>query len=124
MPTNVKVIHQSEFVRARPDGSVDLETAERLLADIARASLQLDEFEVLVDLRNISGTLKPEEVWQLAARLIRYRDTFLRKTAILCPIERFDRGRLFALLAASHGFHRVKAFVAYEDAMEWLMSGE
>ena len=48
--------------------------------------------------------------------------TFLRKTAVLCPRERFDNARFFSLLAASHGFRGVRAFLAYEDAMEWLLA--
>ena len=35
MAANVKVIHHSDFVRARPDGKADLAEGERLLAAIA-----------------------------------------------------------------------------------------
>ena len=36
----------------------------------------------------------------------------------------FDNARFFSLLAASHGFSRIRAFLTYEDAMEWLMAGD
>ena len=38
---------------------------------------------------------------------------------MLCPLDRFDRARFFALLAVSKGFD-VEAFTSYEKAMEWL----
>jgi hypothetical protein len=39
---------------------------------------------------------------------------------VLCPLERFDHSRFFALCAENRGFD-VRAFVSYEDAMEWLI---
>jgi hypothetical protein len=47
---------------------------------------------------------------------------FSGKTAVLCPMERFDRARFFALLADSRGFD-IEAFTSYEEAITWL-SGE
>ena len=44
-------------------------------------------------------------------------------TAVLCPMERFDRARFFALLADSKGFD-VEAFTSYEEAMSWLSGDE
>ena len=93
MSNNVRVIHPSDFLRARADGQVDRETGKALLAKVAA---------VLAD----------------------HGPAFLHKTAVLCPRERFDNARFFSLLAASHGFSRVRAFLAYEDAMEWLMAGD
>ena len=52
---------------------------------------------------------------------MRYRKTFARRTAILCPIERFDHARFFALCAEHRGFN-IQAFTSYEEAMEWLLS--
>lgn len=122
MPTNVKVIRHSDFLRARPDGQADLEAGKAMLAEIAAAAVSLDQFEVLIDMRNVSGTLSPSDLYELASSLLRYRDTFMHKTAVLCPRERFDHVRFFGLIAASHGFMRIRAFLSYEDAMEWLLA--
>lgn len=122
MTTNVRVIHPKDFLRARADGRVDLETGKKLLADVASAAAPLENYEVLIDIRDAVGQLTPDEVNELAGSLIQFRETFLRKTAVLCPRERFDNARFFSLLAASHGFRRIRAFVTYEDAMEWLLA--
>lgn len=121
MPTNLRVIHHADFLRARPDGQVDLDMAQRALAEIAHAAGGLGDFHLLVDIRNLSGSLTPAELHELAASLLPYGETFMRKTAVLCPRERFDHARFFSLLAASHGFTRIRAFLSYEDAMEWVL---
>jgi hypothetical protein len=46
----------------------------------------------------------------------------MRKTAVLCPRERFDNAKLFSLLAGNRGFRQFRAFLSYEDAMEWLLA--
>jgi hypothetical protein len=120
MPTNVKVIRARDFIRAKPNGEANLETAEQLLRDIAQAGSGLEEFEILVDTREVSGMLSATDLWTLAERLARYRNTFARRTAVLCPIERFDHARFFSLCADNHGFN-IQAFTSYEDAMQWLL---
>jgi hypothetical protein len=121
MPHQVKVIHASDFIRARPEGEFDLEASERLLGEIAKVGEALDEFEILLDVRHAQGTMSATDLWSLAERLVRYRSTFARKTAILCPVEKFDRARFFALCAENRGFN-LQAFTAYEEAMEWLLT--
>ncbi len=124
MSTNVRVIHPSDFLRARTDGRVDLDMAKSLLAQVAEAAAPLDEYDILIDIRDVVGQLTPDEVCELAGSLDQFRSAFLRKTAVLCPRERFDNAKLFSLLAGSHGFRHVRAFLSYEDAMEWLLASE
>ena len=108
-PVNVKVIQAGEFIRASPLGQVQMDKAEALLKEIADASAGLEEFQVLVDTRRTPGSLAI------------YRRTIGNRTAILCPFERFDQARFFALCAENQGFN-VQAFTSYEDAMEWLIT--
>ena len=119
--TSIKIIHASEFIRARADGRADLERAKKLLAAIATAGEGIENFDVLVDLRRVArGThLSPVELWQLAEELVHYRKSFAHKTAVLCPRERFARSAFFALVAKNKGFN-VQAFTDFEDAMDWL----
>ena len=123
MPANVKIIHATDFIRATPDGTAYIEKAEQLLKEIADASAGLEGFHVLVDTRRISGSLTAVELWHLADKLAHYRRTFGNKTAILCPVEKFDHTRFFALCAENKGFN-VQAFTDYEHAMEWLLEGD
>jgi hypothetical protein len=120
MPTNIKIIHASDFIRARPEGPARLEHAEQMLKDIAAAGAGLDQYEVLVDTRRLTGSLTATDLWTLAEQLVRFRSTFSRRTAILCPLEKFDHSRFFALCAENRGFN-IQAFTSYEEAMEWLI---
>jgi hypothetical protein len=121
VPANIKVIQATEFVRATPEGKAYIEKAEALLKAIADASAGLEGFHVLVDTRRVTGALTASELWYLADKLARYRRTFGNKTAILCPVERFDHSRFFAMCAENKGFN-VQSFTSYEDAMEWLLA--
>jgi hypothetical protein len=124
MPTTVRVIQPSDFLRARADGQVDLAMGKSLLQQVATAAQPLGAYEVLIDIRDAVGRLTPDDLHELAGSLIQFRHTFLHRTAVLCPRDRFDNARFFSLLAASHGFRNIRAFISYEDAMEWLMSRE
>jgi hypothetical protein len=118
--TNVRVIQARDFLHATPEGAADLKAAERLLAELARHSEGLEDFDVLVDTRRVNGTLSAAQLWFLSEQLARYHGNFARKTAILCPVERFDHAQFFALCAENRGFN-IMAFDSYEDAMEWLL---
>jgi len=120
MPAQIKVIRANDFIRAKPTGELDLEASERLLAGIAEAAAALDDFEILVDTREAQGTMSATDLWFLADKLVHYRSAFARKTAVLCPLEKFDRAKFFAMCAENQGFN-IRAFTAYEEAMEWLI---
>jgi DNA-binding transcriptional LysR family regulator len=122
VPTNVKIIHASDLVRARPEGEAYLEDAEQLIRDIAAAGSGLAGFEVLVDTRRVTGNLSATDLWTLAEKLARFRDNFARRTAVLCSLEKFDYSRFFALCAENRGFN-IRVFTSYEEAMEWLIGG-
>ena len=122
MPTNVKIIHASDFIRARPEGAAQLEDAEQLLKDIIAAGTGLEDYEVLVDTRRVTGSLSATDLWTLAEKLTKFRASFAHRTAILCPLEKFDHSRFFALCAENRGFN-IQAFTSYEEAMEWLIGG-
>jgi len=123
MPANIKVIQARDFIRATPQGQVYLDKAEELLKRIAEAGAGLEDFEVLVDTRRTSGALSATDLWRLAEKLVGYRHTMARRTAILCPVENFDNTTFFALCAENRGFN-IRAFTSYEEAMEWLLDGD
>ena len=120
MSKNVKVIQAREFVRGTPEGRVYLDEAEQLLKDIAAAGTGLEGFHVLVDTRGVTAGLSATELWHLSDRLAQFRRSAERRIAVLCPRERFDHSAFFALCAANRGLN-VRAFLGYEDAMEWLL---
>jgi hypothetical protein len=120
MPTNIRVIHAGDFIRATPEGELDLEKSKELLLGVASTAASLADYEILLDMRKAQGKMSLTDMWYLAAELSEHREAFSRRTAVLCPLERFDLAGFFALCAENRGF-RVGAFTSYEDAMEWLI---
>jgi len=123
VPPSVKVIHARDFVRARPEGVFDLDESLRLLAEIEAAAAGLKNHDVLLDVRRAESELTPGDLWTLAQKLAEFRDAYRRKTAVLCPLERFDNARFFALCSENRGLN-VRAFTSYEGAMGWILADE
>jgi len=121
--TNIRVIRAHDFVRATADGQIEFEKSKKLLREVAEASATLVDYEIILDTRKAEGELSVTNLWYLAAELSDLGKAFHRKTAVLCPLERFDSAEFFELCARNRGF-RVRAFTSYEEAMEWLMSRE
>ncbi|MGO8942355.1 MAG: hypothetical protein ACLQJ7_01595 [Syntrophobacteraceae bacterium] len=122
MATNIRIVHAHDFIRAAPEGDLDLEESQKLLNEIASATAGLVDYEIIVDTRKVQVEMSPTDLWYLAAELCKFRETFFRKkTAVLCPLEEFDQAEFFELCAKNRGF-QVKAFTSFEDAIEWLVA--
>jgi hypothetical protein len=120
MPIDIRIIHAHDFIKATPEGHLDLEESKRLLILIASASTSLGDHEIILDTRKVQSEMSVKDLWHLAAELDNIRRDSSRKTAIICPLERFDHAGFFALFAQKKGF-RVRAFISFEDAINWLM---
>lgn len=120
MPTDIKLIHTQDFIRATLEGKLDFETSKKILIEIASATADLVDYEILLDTRKSDVELSVTDLWYLAAELSHLGKAFSRKTAVLCPVERFDKAAFFALCAKNRGF-RVQAFTSFEDAINWLI---
>jgi hypothetical protein len=121
MATNIRIIRAHDFIRATPEGQLDLEKSKKLLMEIATASAPLVDYEIIVDTRKAQVEMSVGALWHLAAELSNLRKVFSRKTAVLCPLERFDEAEFFALCAQNRGL-QVMAFTSFEDAIEWLIA--
>ncbi|MCX5670494.1 MAG: hypothetical protein NTU94_04135 [Planctomycetota bacterium] len=122
MPATVGIIHATDFIKATAEGELDLEESKRLLVEIASAT-DLADCEVILDTRKVHSSLSAADLWHFAAALGSVREALPRKTAVLCPRERFDHAAFFSLCAQCRGF-KVRAFTSYEDAIDWLISNE
>ena len=120
MPTDIRIIHSNDFIKATPEGHLDFEETKRLLREIASASAALGDHEIIIDTRNAQSEMSITDLWNLAAELDKLFSDSSRKTAILCPFDRFDNAGVFALFAQNRGF-RVRAFISFEDAINWLL---
>ncbi len=120
MPTNVRIIHARDFIRATPEGDLDRVQSAQLLRDVASAASSPGEHEIILDIRHAQLDLTITDLWYLAQDLATLRKGFSGKTAVLCPLEHFDNAGFFALCAQNRGL-RVTAFTSFEEAFEWLV---
>jgi hypothetical protein len=120
MPTNIRIIHAHDFIKATPEGRLNFEESKKLLMEIAAASRPMIYYEIILDTRKAKSVImSADQLWLLAAELIKYHAAFSRKTAVICPLEQFDYAEFFALCAQERGF-KISAFTSLDDAIEWL----
>jgi hypothetical protein len=123
MPTDIRIIHTHDFIKATPDGHLDFERAKEVLLEIASASSALADYEIILDTRKAQARISVSDLWHLALELENLRKAFFRKTAVLCPLEEFDSAEFFALCAQNRGY-QIRAFTSFEDAIEWLVANQ
>ena len=124
MPANIRIIHAHDFIKATPEGRLDLEESMKLLTEIASAAAPLVDYHIILDTRKAQSEMSVSDLWHLAAELSKnFHKAVSRipKTAVLCPRERFDHAEFFALCAQNRGY-QVSAFTSFEDALEWLIA--
>jgi len=119
MPTNVRIIHAHDFIKATAEGDFDFEETRRLLLEVATAAGPLKDFDIILDTRKATSHLSISDLWNLANSLGQFGKTFRRKTAILCSTDRLDNATFFALCAENRGF-AVQAFIDAAEAIDWL----
>jgi DNA-binding response OmpR family regulator len=122
--TNLKlqIIKAGDFIKSTPTGDLDMNASKEGFAQIAATGTDLQDYTVLIDLRDVKSRLLKTDINELASELVEYGKTFRRKTAVLARAdEDFDQATFFEDAAQHHGF-RVKAFTVFEDAIIWLSS--
>jgi len=124
MATKIKIISARDFIEVTTDGMINITTSRQLLVDIARAEHLPVDYELLIDFRDTQSDLSVTDMYQLAAELYQYGDTFRRKVALLVvPGVNFDRASFFETCSRNRGFS-VNAFTDYEKAIRWVLSTE
>jgi anti-anti-sigma regulatory factor len=119
MPSDIRIIRAHEFIQATPEGKVDLDRAKEVLIEVASASTPSDNYDVVLDARNVQFEMDAADLWELAAELHKVRQAFSLRTAVIVPKERSDYAGFFAMCAQERGFD-LSAFTRLGDAMEWL----
>ena len=119
MATDIRIIHAHDFVMATHEGKLDFEKSKKALIQIASAWSPLGGCEIILDTRKAHSKMSPTDLWYLAVELSNLRRAFSRRTAVLCPVERFDNAEFFALCAQNRGL-QLSTFTSFEDAIEWL----
>jgi DNA-binding response OmpR family regulator len=118
--SRIQIIKAGDFIRSSPTGELDMLASESGLAEIETASADLQDYTVLIDLRDIHSSLSTADIFDLASKLTRYGKTFRRRTAVLVrPDNDLGQAEFFETVAQNRGF-KVRAFTVFEEAALWL----
>ena len=119
MPADIKIIHTKEFIRATPDGILNLEETKKLFLDIVSVSEKNHKYNIVIDARNAEFIMSAIDLWYLMAEMFKNYNAFSQKMVILYLAGHFDNVEFFELCSQNKGFS-VNAFTSYEEAIEWL----
>lgn len=114
------IIRAGDFIESTPSGDLDMEASKEGFAQIAAVGTDLQDYTVLIDLRDVKSQLSTAEIHELASELANYGETFRRKTALLARADKdIGQAMFFENVAQNRGFS-VKTFTVFEDAILWL----
>ena len=122
MPTDIRVIRASEFLRATAEGDFDLEASRQLLLGLASAVPAPEDVDVLIDTCEVSSRLTLPSLYALAREFTELRVAANRRAALLVAPDRFEDAEFFAISTGGMG-RQVRAFTSFEEAFEWLVAG-
>lgn len=120
MPTEIRVIRASEFLRATAEGTYDIQDSRQVLLGLASAVPSPEDIDVLIDFREASTELTLSSLYQLAREFTELRIAANRRTALLVAPGRFDEAEFFAVSAGGMG-RQVRALTSFEEAFDWLV---
>jgi hypothetical protein len=124
VPTNITIVQTSDFIRARPDGALDLEASRKLLLEVVSAIRRAGEHNVLIDTRAAAPTrLSTKDLWQLGVAVGTQPLLARSKVALLVPLDKQDDAEVFEGVARIEGAN-VRAFSDFESAISWLIMRE
>jgi hypothetical protein len=124
MPTNIAIIETRDFIRARPDGALDLDASRELLVEVVSATRRAGEHSVLIDTRAAPLTrLSRTDLWTLGVAAGTQPALARGRVALLVPLDKQDDAEFFESVARLEGAN-VRAFSDFESAISWLIMRE
>jgi hypothetical protein len=124
MPTNITIVQTADFIRAKPDGRLDLETSRKLLVEVVSALRTAGEHNVLIDTRAAAPThLSRADLWTLGVAAGTQPALARGRVALLVPLDKQDDAEFFEDVARVEGAN-VRAFTDFESAISWLIMRE
>ena len=117
------VFYSSQIIETTATGAVDLEASKRRLRRLASDTEEAAEYEILLDLRGVSGELPLAAMYELAHERGRIDPPFGERIAILFEGDEHD-GAVAPERPGSDSGYQVAHFVDFEAAMTWLSTSD
>ena len=119
MPTYLQVIHAKEFVKATPEGLLDLQETTRMLSELASLSPPGHDYHILIDTRHAQVEMSLADLHDIASEAGERHIPYGCKVAMLCPPKDLEDARFLELCSQNRGINAA-AFVSFEEAISWL----
>jgi hypothetical protein len=119
MPLELQIIRAREFVRLSAEGQFDFESTRAVLKTLADACRKRGIERALVDVRETSSNLTPNDLAALVNAFSEVGFSNRLRLAVLHGGDQEYRARLFAFISALRGW-KVQAFEQFQEALEWL----
>jgi len=123
MPTNIKIIQTQDFIRAAPDGALDVTASRDLLKDLVRKFDTAGQYHVLVDTREAEVRLSDINIFELGFALAAEPALAREKVALLVPPEEKENAEYFETVGRNRGAN-LRVFTDFETAITWLILKE
>jgi hypothetical protein len=123
MPTDIRIIRTQDFIRAKPDGVLDLATSRDLLKDLAIESQKAGKYLLLVDTRGANVHLSRLDNVELGTAVAAEPALAGKKIALLVAPEEQVDAVYFEAVTRSRGAY-LRAFSEFESAIAWLIMRE
>jgi hypothetical protein len=118
MPYDLYVVKTSDFLRLDADGRFNKAQTRQVLEGIAKTCVERGVNAALLDVRDARGEMSLTDLYELACTFNEMGFRHDHRLAILHPFHG-ERAEFFALCAAQRGW-QVRAFLEYEEAMDWF----
>ena len=125
MPHELHVIHAGEFIRADPQGTLDMQQSRRILLELATALVERGVDRAILDVRRtrMNPPATYAQLYELARAFRQAGFGERHRLAVLHPLNRVDKAEFFAG-CMSGGDWNAAAFDNFEDAFDWLTGAD
>jgi hypothetical protein len=124
MPIDYKIIQAKDFIKAKPTGEVDLKESKKVLGQLAEMLGLMGNYELLLDVREAHGNMQQAELEELVLELVRHKDVFRNKIAVITRDDEQFNKAVFVEMCANIDGLTVAAFIDFEEAINWLQSDD
>ena len=121
MAHELHVIKAGDFVRAGPEGALDVDASAEVLRSLAAALVSRGIDKAILDVRkmHIEPPSTYTQLYQLARVFQQAGFGPGHRLAVVVSPDRYDKADFFAMTAAGRGWNAY-AFDNFEEAFEWL----
>jgi hypothetical protein len=111
MPTQLRIIHATDFLIATPQGQVDFENSKRILLKLAAATNGDGSHEILLDVRKANTAFSATDLWRLAREVSHRRTAFHGQDRGALSSGSSQPGRFFRTVCPEPGLARPRLHV-------------